>query len=67
MLGLEAGAEKVFSVTFPEKYESEKLAGKAAEFTIEVQKIEESALPEIDTEFIKAYGIAGWRYGGFSI
>ena len=58
LIGLEAGAEKAFSVTFPDEYGNEKLAGKAAEFEIEVEKIEESALPEIDAEFIKAYGVA---------
>lgn len=58
LIGLEAGTEKVFSVTFPEKYENQKLAGKAAEFEIEVIKVEESTLPEIDAEFIKAYGVA---------
>ena len=57
LVGLEVGAEKVFSITFPEQYENEKLAGKVAEFEIEVQKIEESVLPEIDAEFIKAYGV----------
>jgi trigger factor len=58
LIGLEAGAEKVFSVAFPEQYENEKLAGKAAEFEIEVVKVEESTLPEVDAEFIKAYGVA---------
>jgi trigger factor len=55
--GLAIGASKTFSVTFPEKYNSEKLAGKAAEFEIEMIKIEEPLLPELDAEFIKAYGV----------
>jgi len=55
--GLAVGATKTFEITFPEEYGNEKLAGKAAEFEIEVLKIESSALPEIDAEFIKAYGI----------
>ena len=55
--GLSVGDTKTFSITFPEKYNSEKLAGKPAEFEIEMVKIEESVLPAIDVEFIKAYGV----------
>jgi trigger factor len=55
--GLAAGDKKTFSIVFPEKYNSEKLAGKTAEFEIELVKVEEPALPELDAEFIKAYGV----------
>lgn len=55
--GLSVGESKTFSITFPEKYNSEKLAGKAAEFEIELVKLEEAVLPEVDVEFIKAYGV----------
>lgn len=55
--GLSVGESKTFSVTFPEKYNSEKLAGKVAEFEIEMVKVEEPTLPEIDAEFMKAYGM----------
>ncbi|MDX8127226.1 trigger factor [Methylomonas sp. OY6] len=55
--GLVAGASKTFSVTFPEQYNSEKLAGKVAEFEIELVKVEEPVLPVVDAEFIKAYGV----------
>lgn len=55
--GLSAGENKTFSVTFPEDYSSEKLSGKLAEFEIDMVKIEEPALPEIDADFIKAYGV----------
>ena len=55
--GLAVGAGKTFSLTFPEKYNSEKLAGKPAEFEIEIIKVEEPVLPELDLEFIKAYGV----------
>ena len=57
LIGLEAGESKTFEVTFPEKYGNEKLAGKAAEFAIEMVKVEEPVLPEVDAEFIKSYGI----------
>lgn len=57
LLGLAVGATKVFAVNFPEEYGNEKLAGKPAEFDVEVLKIESSVLPEINAEFIEAYGI----------
>ncbi|MCK5830997.1 MAG: trigger factor [Methylococcales bacterium] len=57
VVGLEAGATKTFEITFPEDYGNDKLAGKVAEFDIEVLIVEASVLPEIDEDFIKAYGI----------
>jgi trigger factor len=57
LLGLVVGGTKVFTVNFPEEYGNEKLAGKPAEFDIEVLKVESPVLPEIDAEFIEAYGI----------
>jgi trigger factor len=56
LVGLKKGESKTFSVTFPEEYNNAKLAGKAAEFDIEVLKVEEPVLPAVDEEFIKAYG-----------
>jgi len=57
LLGLSAGANKTFTLNFPEDYGNEKLAGKAAEFEVEVVKVEEPVLTEVDEAFIKAYGI----------
>lgn len=57
LTGLQAGDTKTFQLTFPDTYGSEKLAGKAAIFEIEVIDVEEAHLPEIDAEFITAYGI----------
>jgi trigger factor len=57
LTGLATGANKTFSITFPEEYGNAKLAGKAAEFEVDVIKVEEPVLPEIDEAFVKAYGI----------
>ena len=57
LIGLVKGEGKTFSVTFPEQYNNEKLAGKPAEFTVEVLKVEAPILPNIDEGFIKKYGI----------
>ncbi len=57
LIGLQADAEKTFEVSFPESYGNEKLAGKKAEFEVKLIKVEEASVPELDEEFIKAYGI----------
>ena len=57
LLGLEVGANKIFTLSFPEDFGNKKLAGKVAEFEVDVIKVEEPVLPEIDEEFVKAYGI----------
>jgi len=57
LIGLEAGANKTFEITFPAEYGNAELAGKDAQFDIEVVKIETANLPEIDADFIKAYGV----------
>ncbi len=59
LMGLKVGDNKAFEVSFPEEYGNEKLAGKVAEFEVDVISVEEAVLPEIDDAFIKAYGIEG--------
>ncbi|WP_411726941.1 trigger factor [Methyloglobulus sp.] len=56
LVGLKKDESKTFSVTFPGQYNNAKLADKAAEFEVEVLKVEEPVLPAVDEEFIKAYG-----------
>ena len=65
LLGLTAGAHKTFILNFPEDYGNEKLAGKAAEFEVDVVEVEEPVLAEIDEAFIKAYGIEDGLIGSF--
>lgn len=58
LIGLQVSDNKSFEITFPEEYAgNSKLAGKLANFDIEIVAIEESTLPEIDEEFIEEYGI----------
>jgi trigger factor len=57
LIGLDAGANKTFEVTFPEGYGNEKLAAKPAKFEVELVKVEASFIPEIDGDFIKTYGV----------
>lgn len=53
MVGMNPGEEKDITVTFPEQYHSEELAGKEAVFHVKVNAIEETILPEADDEFAK--------------
>ncbi|MDM1245885.1 trigger factor [Acinetobacter sichuanensis] len=57
IIGMKKGEEKVIDVTFPEDYQAENLAGKAAQFKITVKLVEKPKLPEIDAEFLKIFNI----------
>lgn len=58
LIDLKAGDNKTFSLTFPKNYGNAELAGKPAQFEVDVIKVEEpSPLPEIDEEFVKSYGL----------
>jgi trigger factor len=55
--GARAGEPKTIDVTFPQNYGAPALAGKKAQFAINVKSVEERQLPELDDEFCKAYGV----------
>lgn len=57
IIGMKKGEEKVIDVTFPEDYQAENLAGKAAQFKITVSMVEKPKLPEIDAEFLQIFGL----------
>ncbi|GIZ51516.1 trigger factor [Noviherbaspirillum aridicola] len=57
-IGLKVGESKTFPLSFPEDYHGKDVAGKTAEFTITMKKIEWAHLPEVDAEFAKSLGIA---------
>ena len=57
LLGAKAGDERSIDVTFPEDYRAEHLAGKDATFVIKLLRVTEPQLPEIDEEFVKAFGV----------
>jgi trigger factor len=56
--GMAAGQSKSAKVKFPKDYPADALAGKKAVFEISVQRVEEKTLPEIDADFLQAFGIA---------
>ncbi len=57
IVGMKKDDIKTIKVTFPTDYQSEELAGKDAEFDIEVIKVEEGQLPEINAAFAERFGI----------
>ena len=53
LVGVSAGEHRDVTVTFPEKYHSEELAGKEAVFACDIHKIQKMELPELDDEFVQ--------------
>ncbi|MDE6168103.1 MAG: trigger factor, partial [Acetatifactor sp.] len=52
LIGAQIGVETDVNVTFPEDYQAEELAGRAAVFKCTVKKIQEKQLPELDEDFV---------------
>jgi trigger factor len=57
-IGLKIGESKTFPLSFPADYHGKDVAGKTAEFTITMKKVEWAHMPEVDAEFAKSLGIA---------
>ncbi len=55
--GLKAGEEKSFKLKFPKDYHAEELAGEKVNFVVKVKEVSARQLPELDADFIKAFGI----------
>lgn len=53
LVGATPGEKKDVTVTFPEEYHSEDLAGKEAVFHCLIHEVKEEQLPELDDEFAK--------------
>jgi trigger factor len=56
LVGMAAGDEKSFTITFPEDHEETELAGKEADFEIAVLDVKERELPPLDDELAKLEG-----------
>lgn len=59
LVGVKAGAEIDVTVTFPEQYQAEHLAGKEAVFEVKVHEVRAPKTPKIDDEFAKGLGLEG--------
>jgi trigger factor len=56
LLGVTAGTEKTFRVTFPGDYGVESLAGSDVEYAVRVNSVRRKVLPALDDEFAKDMG-----------
>jgi trigger factor len=65
LTGVKKGDKTKAKLTFPKDYHSADLAGKKAEFAIDVQQVENPELPEINEEFIKNFGVESGEIGDF--
>lgn len=54
LIGVKKGEHKEFTLKFPENYFQKLLAGKDAEFSVDVHEVYERTLPELNDEFAKA-------------
>ena len=57
LVGLSAGDETVLKLKFPKDYHSEELKGKAVQFAVKVNSVSSKAMPELNDEFFKLYGV----------
>ncbi|AWW73862.1 trigger factor [Erythrobacter sp. KY5] len=57
LVGVKAGDEKTITVTFPEEYQAEHLAGKEATFDVTVKAVKVETETKIDDEFAKNLGL----------
>jgi trigger factor len=51
LMGAAKGDTRTVSISFPEEYRAEDLAGRDAEFEVEVKDVQEKQLPELDDDF----------------
>ncbi len=57
LIGARAGETRTLNLKFPDDYHATDLAGKEVRFEVAVKKVEERLLPELDAEFVKAFGV----------
>lgn len=56
VIGMNPGDEKEITVSFPEDYFNQKLAGHTVDFKVKLNEIRKEVLPEIDDEMAKQLG-----------
>jgi trigger factor len=57
LLGMKAGEQKTFPITFPQDY-AEAVRGKTADFTVTVNQVAEPELPPLDADLARTLGVA---------
>jgi trigger factor len=56
LVGLSVGDKKSFEITFPDDYLEKSLAGKQAQFDVELRELREKVLPDADDDFARSMG-----------
>ena len=59
IVGLKAGESKTFKMTYAKDFTDVNLAGKDAEYTIDLREVKEKILPEFTEELAKEFGYEG--------
>jgi trigger factor len=57
IIGMNAGDEKTFDMTFPDDYHGKEVAGKKVNFTVTLQAVAAMNLPTFDADFAIAMGV----------
>ena len=55
--GMKTGDEKTIDVEFPADWRVPQFAGKTVQVNLAVTKVSEPVMPEVDTDFIKSFGV----------
>ena len=65
LVGMSAGEEKTVEVTFPEGWRVPKLAGQTVQVHMKAVQVSEEVLPEVDTAFIRSFGVKSGELSQF--
>lgn len=55
--GMKAGEQRDFFLVYPTDHHQKNLAGKKVEFTVKAKQVYNRELPEVDSEFVSAFGL----------
>ena len=58
LVGAAPGEHRDIIVNFPSDYRAAEIAGKRAEFAVQVKTVEEAVVPELDEEFCQSFGVS---------
>ena len=56
IVGVKPGETKTFKMTYAKDYTDQNLAGKEAEYTLDLREVKEKNLPEWNEEYVKEFG-----------
>lgn len=56
LIGMSAGEKKTFELAAPADWHQKNLAGKALEFSVDMKRVQERKIPELNDEFFKRLG-----------